>query len=127
MSKVLADLGIPPLRYGTYFSANVPTTMFARDDVEALAQMVHGDLKAHLKQRSLAREKRKANVVVNKEKRLEQVKKEADDARRNAARAAMERAQMQDLVVLSDDADDHHDNDDDEEEEYGDDVIVLDD
>lgn len=53
--------GLPPLRYGTYWSAGVLTTMFLESDVEALAHLIHGDLKAHLEKREAARQKRSAN------------------------------------------------------------------
>lgn len=55
-SKLLAQYpGVPPLRYGTYLSAGVLTTMFLRHDVEAFAELAHGDLKGHLKKREEAR------------------------------------------------------------------------
>ncbi|GAB7326191.1 hypothetical protein MBLNU13_g10188t1 [Cladosporium sp. NU13] len=50
--------GLPMLRYGTYFSAGVLTTMFLKDDVEAFAELAHGDLKGHLKKREVARQER---------------------------------------------------------------------
>ena len=49
-------------RYGTYVSSNVPTTMFMRKDVEALAKLAHGDLKEHLAKKAgdLAERRRKS-------------------------------------------------------------------
>ncbi|KAL1587384.1 hypothetical protein WHR41_03935 [Cladosporium halotolerans] len=56
LSKLLAQYpGVPPLRYGTYRSAGVLTTMFLQEDVEAFAELAHGDLKGHLKKREEAR------------------------------------------------------------------------
>lgn len=49
MAKLYKKFGsLSKLRYGTYMSHNVPTTMFLRKDVLAQAQRVHGDVEAHL-------------------------------------------------------------------------------
>lgn len=66
--KLLANHpgGLPRLRYGTYMSSNVPTTMFLRKDVEALAEFAHGDLKAHLAKRQADREVRRKKARVAK-------------------------------------------------------------
>lgn len=61
LAKLLAKHpgGLPKLRYGTYISSNVATTMFLRKDVEALAKFAHGDLKEHLDKKQAARNERK--------------------------------------------------------------------
>ena len=53
-------------------TSNIPTTMFLRKDVVEIAELVHGDLKAHLEKRAADREER-----VKKAKKTK-VKKEAD-------------------------------------------------
>lgn len=51
--------GLPKLRYGTYISSGVATTMFLRQDVEALSILAHGDFKAHLDRKQAERDERK--------------------------------------------------------------------
>lgn len=58
--------GLPKLRYGTYVSTGVATTMFLRKDVVARASLVHGDLRAHLKKREADREERNRKAVAMK-------------------------------------------------------------
>lgn len=50
---------LPRLRYGTYMSSNVPTTMFLEADVRRLADYVHGDWKQHMDEKHEAAERRK--------------------------------------------------------------------
>jgi hypothetical protein len=54
----------PRLRYGTYFSSNVPTTMFLTADVRRLAEVVHGDIDQHMN-------RRKANAEARKQRKAE--------------------------------------------------------
>ena len=61
--------GLPKLRYGTYMSSNVATTMFLKKDVEALAILAHGDLKAHLTKRQADREERSRKLKGTKERK----------------------------------------------------------
>jgi hypothetical protein len=65
--------GLPMLRYGTYFSAGVLTTMFLKDDVETFAELAHGDLKGHLKKREVARQER---VKMQKERAIQAAKRQ---------------------------------------------------
>jgi len=48
----------PDLRYGTYITSNVATTMFLREDVRRLAEFIHGDLSEHMRQKQAAKEAR---------------------------------------------------------------------
>ncbi|KAK5165140.1 uncharacterized protein LTR77_009237 [Saxophila tyrrhenica] len=64
--------GLPVLRYGTYMVSSVVTTMFMRSDVEALAKLAHGDLKAHFAKREAAREERKTKMAENRAKKVAQ-------------------------------------------------------
>lgn len=89
--------GLPILRYGTYWSAGVLTTMFLQSDVEAFAQLAHGDLKVHLKKREVARKKRLANQKERDERAERQF--EADQA-------AIARAAAQRVIVIEDSDDD---------------------
>ena len=50
-------------------TSNVPTTMFLRKDVEALARFAHGDLKAHLEKRQADREERSRKIMATREKK----------------------------------------------------------
>ena len=69
-SRLLAKHpGLPKLWYGTFISNSVATTMFMRADVEKLAKLAHGDLKAHLEQRAEAREDRKRKIKATQERR----------------------------------------------------------
>jgi hypothetical protein len=54
------DIVFPKLRYGTYFSSNVATTMFLTKDVQRLAQVVHGNVQTHMERRKAQSEARKA-------------------------------------------------------------------
>ncbi|KAI5362639.1 hypothetical protein Slin14017_G063200 [Septoria linicola] len=109
IGNIFKNLGIPRLRYGMYLCQGIPAMMFMRQDVARLAEMVHGDLKGHLEQRQAQREKLKATKEANAEKRKDaasaRAAAEASKAQRNAARAAEERATMEELVVISDDED----------------------
>ena len=58
--------GPPMLRYGTCMTVGVPTTFFLRKDVEALARLAHGDLKAHLERRKVEREERSRKIRATK-------------------------------------------------------------
>ncbi|KAK3073153.1 hypothetical protein LTR53_005535 [Teratosphaeriaceae sp. CCFEE 6253] len=49
----------PKIRYGTYLTSNVATTMFLTADVRRLAEMVHGDVEEHMQRRRDAAEERK--------------------------------------------------------------------
>lgn len=59
---------LPCLRYGTYISSNVPTTMFLSSDVLALANHVHGDFVAHKRRKEREAEERKRRKVAKAEK-----------------------------------------------------------
>lgn len=68
--KMLRDHpGLPKVRYGTYITSNVPTTMFLRKDVETLAKLAHGDLKAHLAKRQTDRDERRKRAREAKARR----------------------------------------------------------
>jgi hypothetical protein len=86
--------GLPMLRYGTYFSMGVLTTMFLKADVEAFAELARGDLKGHLKMREVARRKRGKVVVKTRvaERQLE-------------TEAAVEAMQIgaREIIVIDDD------------------------
>lgn len=64
--------GLPKVRYGIYISSNVETTMFLKKDVEALAELAHGDLKAHLEKRQTEREERKRRMKATKARNAEE-------------------------------------------------------
>jgi hypothetical protein len=86
--------GLPMLRYGTYFSMGVLTTMFLKADVEAFAELARGDLKGHLKMREVARRKR-GKVVVKTRVAERQLETEAAvEARQIGAR---------EIIVIDDD------------------------
>lgn len=77
-------------------SMNGPTTMFLQQDVERLAKLVHGDLKAHLAQRERDREERK----VRRQGRVDRAaRSEAGRARKTEA----EGGEVIDLVGEEDD------------------------
>lgn len=79
--KLLSEYpGLPKVRYGTYIVSNVPTTMFLRKDVEALAKLAHGDLREHLAKKQAERDERR------KKARETKARKDAE-----AALAAKER------------------------------------
>lgn len=88
------------LRYGTYFSAGVLTTMFLKDDVEAFAELAHGDLKGHLKKREVARQER---VKMQKERAIQAAQKQL--ASLKATEAVVPRATIsgpQQVIVIDD-------------------------
>ena len=62
--------GLPTLKYGTLMTAGVPTTLFLRKDVEALARVVHGDLEAHLAKRKAEKQERRWKLQVTREEDL---------------------------------------------------------
>ncbi|TKA33535.1 hypothetical protein B0A50_00370 [Salinomyces thailandicus] len=55
---------LPALRYGTYITSNVPTTMFLEPDVRARAQLIHGDLALHASRRAAAAAERQRKKAV---------------------------------------------------------------
>jgi hypothetical protein len=92
--------GLSMLRYGTYFSAGVLTTMFLKDDVEAFAELAHGDLKGHLKKREVARQER---VKMQKERAVQAAQKQLASLKANEA--AVPRATIsgpQQVIVIDD-------------------------
>ncbi|EMC91665.1 hypothetical protein BAUCODRAFT_79033 [Baudoinia panamericana UAMH 10762] len=56
--------GLPRVRYGTYFTSNIATTMFVRSDVKRLAEFIHGDLVTH-------KQRKKAEAVERERRRAE--------------------------------------------------------
>ncbi|KAK3716156.1 hypothetical protein LTR37_006601 [Vermiconidia calcicola] len=58
--------GLPKLRYGTYTATGVQATMFLRHEVEALAKVAHGDLKAYLEKRQGDQDRRKQKTKETK-------------------------------------------------------------
>lgn len=80
--------GLPKVRYGTYISSNVPTTMFLRKDVEALAKLAHGDLKEHLARKAADRDERR------KRARETKARKDAEAEAEKAKRQRVEHAEL---------------------------------
>jgi hypothetical protein len=99
--------GLPLLRYGTYFSAGVLTTMFLKDDVEAFAELAHGDLKGHLKKREVARQER---VKAQKERATQAAQRQMaalEASKTDVLRVADPGAQP--VIVLDDSNDEEED------------------
>lgn len=48
--------GLPRLRYGTYYSNGVVTTMFVTGEVEAMSKLAESDMSGHLRERRKARD-----------------------------------------------------------------------
>lgn len=92
--------GLPLLRYGTYWSAGVLTTMFLKDDVEAFAELAHGDLKGHLKKREDARQER---MRLQKESAEQAAQRQLADFEADEAETsrAME-LRPKDIIVIGD-------------------------
>lgn len=66
--------GLPRIRYGMYFSSNIQTTMFLREDVRRLAGVVHGDVNQHMKAKNEATgERRRKKAAKEEEKRLQEL------------------------------------------------------
>ncbi|KAK4574719.1 hypothetical protein LTR86_001560 [Recurvomyces mirabilis] len=57
------------LRYGTYMTSNIRTTMFLREDVKRLAEAIHGDVEAHMAAQRRAADARKKKMEANAEKK----------------------------------------------------------
>ena len=99
--------GLPLLRYGTYFSAGVLTTMFLKDDVEAFAELAHGDLKGHLKKREVTRQER---VKAQKERATQAAQRQMaalEASKTDVLRVADPGAQP--VIVLDDSNDEEED------------------
>lgn len=94
--------GLPMLRYGTYFSAGVLTTMFLKDDVEAFAELAHGDLKGHLKKRELARQER---VRMQKERAIQAAQRQLASLKATEAEAPRVPTLRPQQVIVIDDSD----------------------
>jgi hypothetical protein len=94
--------GLPMLRYGTYFSAGVLTTMFLKDDVEAYAELAHGDLKGHLKKREVARQER---VKMQKEKAMQATRNFLASSKAIEAELSRASAPKPQQVIVIDDSD----------------------
>jgi hypothetical protein len=101
--------GLPKLRYGTCMTVGVPTTFFLRKDVELLASLAHGDLKAHLAKRKVEREERsrkiRATKAVKYEKQMQRAREitQAVAAARTAASSVAGSSAAQPIVVADDD------------------------
>jgi len=94
--------GLPMLRYGTYFSAGVLTTMFLKDDVEAFAELAHGDLKGHLKKREVARQER---VKMQKEKAMQATRNILASSKAIEAELSRAPAPKPQQIIVIDDSD----------------------
>jgi hypothetical protein len=96
--------GLPMLRYGTYFSAGVLTTMFLKNDVEAFAKLAHGDLKGHLKKREVARQER---VQMQTERAMQAAQKylAASEAVKSEVPRATKHGSQQ--IIVIDDSDEN--------------------
>jgi hypothetical protein len=95
--------GLPMLRYGTYFSAGVLTTMFLKHDVEAFAELAHGDLKGHLKKREEARQER---IRLQQERTMQAAQKQliASEVTKGEVSRTAKRGSQQ--IIVIDDSDD---------------------
>lgn len=94
--------GLPMLRYGTYFSAGVLTTMFLKDDVEAFAELAHGDLKGHLKEREVARQER---VRMQKERAIQAAQRQLASSKATEPGVARVAAPRPRQVIVIEDSD----------------------
>lgn len=94
--------GLPMLRYGTYFSAGVLTTMFLKDDVEAFAELAHGDLKGHLKKREVARQER---VRMQKERAIQAAQRQLASSKATEPGVARVAAPRPRQVIVIEDSD----------------------
>ena len=94
--------GLPMLRYGTYFSAGVLTTMFLKDDVEAFAELAHGDLKGHLKKREMARQER---VRMQKERAIQAAQRQLASLKATEAEVPRAPTLRPQQVIVIDDSD----------------------
>ena len=98
--------GLPKLWYGTCMTVNTPTTYFLRKDVEALATLAHGDLKAHLAKRRVEREERsrkiRATKAVKYEKQVQRAREiiQAGAAARAAASSVAGSSAAQPIVLV---------------------------
>ena len=121
--------GLPMLRYGTYFSAGVLTTMFLKRDVEAFAELAHGDLKGHLKKREEARQER---LRLQQERTMQAAQKKlvASEATKGEALRTAKQGSHQ-IIVIDDSDDDGREAVVEEDDGDGDlmfnEVIVVDD
>jgi hypothetical protein len=97
--------GLPVLRYGTYFSAGVLTTMFLKADVKAFAELAHGDLKGHLHKREVARRERGRALVERREARAAERRVKAVEAAEAASSRKVEVRQVgaREVIVIDDD------------------------
>lgn len=59
---------LPRIRYGSYVTSNISTTMFLEDDVRTLADAVHGDFAAHEKRKLEEAEERKRRRAAKEKK-----------------------------------------------------------
>lgn len=76
-----ADITLTRLRYGTYMAANVQTTMFVKEEVQKLAELIHGDLDAvaKLKEREKADRKRKREEMMAKKRRMDEKRRDEEE------------------------------------------------
>ena len=63
--------GLPKPRYGTYMVSGVTTTMFLREEVIELAELLKGDLQNYLEKRKAEREERSRKIKEGKAKKRE--------------------------------------------------------
>jgi len=113
--------GLPMLRYGTYFSAGVLTTMFLKDDVEVFAELAHGDLKGHLKKREVARQER---VKLQKERAIQAAQRQLASLKATEAETPRVPSLRPQQVIVIDDSDEGE-NEVVVEEDDGDDDLMF--
>lgn len=112
--------GLPKLRYGTYFSAGVLTTMFMREDVAAFAELAHSDFTGHLEKRTAARRRSKKDRAAEEAQKQVQAFEKAEAGRLRA------RTGSQNVIVIDDDEEESLFDDRDADDELFSDLVVID-
>jgi len=95
--------------------------MFLRDDVEAFAELAHGDLKGHLKKREVARQER---VKSQKEKAMQAARNFLASSKAMQAELSRAPAPKPQQVIVVDDSDEDE-NELVVEEDGGDDDLMF--
>ena len=95
--------------------------MFLKDDVEAFAELAHGDLKGHLKKREVARQER---VRMQKERAMQAAQKQLASLKAAEPEVARVTAPRPRQVIVIEDSDEYE-NEVVFEEDSGDDDLMF--
>lgn len=96
--------------------------MFLKEDVEAFAELAHGDLKGHLKKREVARQER---VRMQKERAMQAAQRQLASLKATEAEVSIVATPRPRQVIIIEDSDEDENENEVVEENGGDDDLMF--